>query len=130
MTEPEWLTLELVRALHEELIAEHGGLSGERDEGLPVSALNRPVNLFVHEDTDLPVLAAAYAFGLSQNHPFIDGNKRIALAAIDVFLQLNGWELTAPEHEAVAMILDLSAGEIGEAEIADWVSRNVAKADD
>lgn len=126
MNEPEWLTEQLVTSLHGELLAEHGGATGLRDEGLLASALARPRKKHNYENPSLIELAAAYAYGICSNHPFVDGNKRVALAAVDVFLILNGRELVAPEAEAVVMIRDLAAGEIGEAEIADWISANSA----
>ena len=121
MSEPVWLTRDIVVAIQGELIAEHGGLSGVRDEGLLESAPARPINLAAYGKPSLFALAAAYGFGLARNHPFLDGNKRIALASIDVFLQLNGYELTAPEVEAAAVIRDLAAGEFEEAALARWV---------
>jgi death-on-curing protein len=126
MTQPQWLAKSAILAIHEDLLAEHGGASGVRDDGLLESALGRPQNRWAYERATLFELAAAYAFGICRNHPFVDGNKRTALMAAYVFLALNGWELTAPEAEAVVMIRDLAAGEIGEAEIADWVGANAA----
>ena len=121
MSEPNWLTQEIVIAIHGELIAEYGGPPGLREAGLLESALNRPVNLLAYGNPSLFELAAAYGFGLARNHPFADGNKRIALAAIDVFLQLNGVDLAAPETEAFVVIRDLAAGALGEQELADWI---------
>jgi death-on-curing protein len=126
MREPDWLTEDIVLALHAELIARHGGLGGVRDPGLLDSALARPHNLLVYDDPSLFVLAAAYAVAIVRNHPFIDGNKRVALAVADVFLQLNGQELTAPEVEAVAMFRDLASGELDEAALARWIEANAA----
>lgn len=130
MREPNWLTETLVLGLHEELIARFGGHAGLRDRGLLQSALARPRNLLAYGEPALEQLAASYAFGLAQNHPFIDGNKRAALAAIDVFLQLNGYELVAPEPEAVVVIRDLATGEIDEAELAAWIEANVERLPD
>ncbi len=90
MTEPNWIRRDIVLALHARQLAEHGGASGLRDEGLLDSALNAPRQLYHYEEADLVRLAAAYGFSLANNHPFVDGNKRIALAVVDVFLQLNG----------------------------------------
>jgi death-on-curing protein len=124
MSEPIWLTRDLVEVIHDQLIAEHGGSHGLRDHGLLESALARAPNLHGYGTPTLPELAAAYAAGLCRNHPFIDGNKRIALAAADVFLQLNGRELAAPEAEAVVMTLELASGQCGEAEFAAWIKQN------
>jgi len=121
MNEPIWLAREIVTTIQGEMIAEHGGLSGVRDEGLLESALARPINLIAYGEPSLFELAAAYGFGLAKNHPFLDGNKRIALASIDVFLQLNGYELAATEVEAVAVIRDLAAGDFNEGELARWI---------
>ncbi len=126
MKEPLWLTGTVVTALHEALIARHGGLDGVRDHGRLDSALARPRNLLAYGEPSLEQLAASYAFGLTRNHPFVDGNKRVALAAIDVFLQLNGKELIAPEPEAVVVIRELAAGEIDEAALAAWIEAHVA----
>lgn len=125
MTEPIWLDQRSVLALHAELLREYGGLGGVRDEGLLESALARPQNQAAYGDPTLAEMAAAYAFGIARNHPFIDGNKRTALAAADVFLQLNGYEIVVEEVEAVAVIRDLAAGEIGEEELAAWITANL-----
>jgi len=124
VTDPVWLTRDAVVTIHGEQIAEYGGLSGIRDEGLLESALARPNNLDAYGNPSLFQLAAAYGFGLAKNHPFLDGNKRIALASMDVFLLLNGYDLAPPEVEAVATIRDLAAGEIGEADLARWIEDN------
>ena len=126
MTEPLWVERDLVLALHEEMIAEHGGHAGVRDEGLLESALARPRQLLAYGDPGLFELAAAYAFGIVRNHPFIDGNKRAGLAAADVFLQLNGFEIVVHEVQAVVVFLDLAAGEIDEAVLAKWIEANAA----
>lgn len=120
MSDPVWLTRDIIVSLQGELVAEHGGLSGVRDNGLLESALARPVNLAAYGEPTLFELAAAYGFGLARNHPFLEGNKRIALASIDVFLQLNGYELIASEVEAVAIIRDLAAGDFEERALARW----------
>ncbi len=125
MTEPVWLDQRSVLALHADLLREYGGLGGVRDEGLLESALARPQNQAAYGDSSLAEMAAAYAFGIARNHPFVDGNKRTALAAADVFLQLNGHEIVVEEVEAVAIIRDLAAGEIGEGELAAWITANL-----
>ncbi len=126
MNEPVWVERDLILALHEEVIAEHGGHAGVRDDGLLESALARPRQLLAYGDPGLFELAAAYAFGIVRNHPFIDGNKRAGLAAADVFLQLNGFEIVVDEVQAVVVFQDLAAGEIDEAVLAKWIEANAA----
>lgn len=126
MSEPLWLAIDAVRAIHQELIAEYGGSPGIRDVGLLESALARPRQLLAYGDPGLFELAAAYAFGIVRNHPFIDGNKRAGLAAADVFLQLNGFEIVVDEVQAVVVFQDLAAGEIDEAVLAKWIEANAA----
>ena len=124
--EPQWLSKRLVLAIHDEQLAEHGGGEGIRDAGLLDSALARPQNRFTYDaDADLATLAAAYAFGLAKNHPFIDGNKRTAFVAAELFLNLNGRVLAASDAECVLATLRLAAGEIGEDEFADWLRANL-----
>ena len=129
MTAPEWILRETVIALHGQLLAEFGGTGGVRDEGLLDSALNRPENLFVYAQPTLSELAAAYAFGLIKNHPFLDGNKRIGFAIGALFLQLNGRILMASEADAVVQTLGLAAGEVSEEEYALWLEANSRKRD-
>jgi death-on-curing protein len=126
VTEPEWLTVDLVLAIHDEQLREFGGPSGIRDMGALESALGRPRNRWAYEGGDLTRLAAAYGFGIARNHPFVDGNKRAALLAIIAFLGLNDVEFTASEAEAVIMIRDLAAGEIDEDVLARWIADNVS----
>lgn len=127
MSDPVWLSRALVEAIQDDLITEHGGSHGVRDAGLLESALARAPNLQSYGTPTFAAFAAAYAVGLCRNHPFIDGNKRIALAAADVFLQINGRELLAPEAEAIVMTLDLAAGKCSEVEFAAWITRHEAK---
>jgi len=108
--EPVWVARELVQVLHERLLAEHGGAPGLRDEGLLDSALARPRQIRAYGDPDLCALAAAYAYGLVRNHPFVDGNKRVAFMVAYVFLARNGQRLVAPEADATAMMMALAAG--------------------
>ena len=124
MKEPVWTPDAAVRAIHLELIAEYGGLPGVRDENLLESALARPRNLFAYGDPDLFELAAAYAFGIARNHPFADGNKRLAFAVIAVFLELNGYELAAEKADAIGAMLGLAAGKASQAELTAWIRRN------
>lgn len=122
MTEPRWVLDEVVVSVHRMLIAEHGGGSGIRDKGLLESALARPRHLFSYEpQSTIFELAAAYGFGLAKNHPFVDGNKRAALAVAAIFLELNGFSLVAPEPEAVIVIEQLATGDLSESELAKWI---------
>ena len=107
--------------LHDESLAQHGGASGIRDDGLLESALARPENLLAYGSPDIVELAANYAYGLAKNHPFVDGNKRAAFLATGLFLALNGQRLVVAQAEAAVMVLDLAAGEITEAAFADWL---------
>lgn len=117
-----WLNKQMILAFHSELIDEHGGADGVRDEGLLQSALARPVNLEAYaEEADLADLAAAYGFGIAKNHPFVDGNKRTALIAIYVFLGLNGIDFDVQEEAAYFEILELAAGNRSEDELANWI---------
>ena len=125
MKAPRWLSKQLVLAVHDRQLAEHGGAAGVRDEGLLESALARPVNLHAYGGGDASALAAAYAFGIARNHPFIDGNKRTAFVACELFLAANGFELGAADEECLAMMLGLAAGEIGEDEFAAWLRESV-----
>ena len=121
-TEPTWLDRIIVQALHADQVLEHGGSLGIRDEGLLESALARPQQKWHYEPTtDLASLAAAYAFGIAKNHPFVDGNKRAALVAAYTFLAINDLELEAPEPEAVTAILGTADGSLSEDELASWI---------
>ncbi len=123
MTEMVWLLDETIIAIHHRQIAEHGGTEGLRDEGLLSSALARPQNLFAYGDPapDLAALAAAYAFGIARDHPFLDGNKRTALIAARTFLLLNGVNLNASQDEKVLIFLQLAEGLLTEEKLADWI---------
>lgn len=121
-----WIDIAVLRAAHDEQLAEHGGGAGTRDEGLLESAVARARNLAAYGEPDLADLAAAYGFGIARNHPFVDGNKRTALVAIELFLLLNGAELQATDVECVLTILDLAAGKLDEAELAAWIRARTA----
>lgn len=121
MTTPVWLTPDVVLAIHEEQLAEHGGGEGIRDIGLLESALARPQNLAACGHPDLPALAAALGTGIARNHPFIDGNKRTAYVAVETFLILNGLDLVAGDAECVVVMLDLAAGDLPEEGFAAWL---------
>jgi death on curing protein len=124
MKNPIWVPLRAVVAIQGELIAEHGGLSGPPRQGDLEAALGRPVNLHAYTETppSLPRLAAAYGFAPARGHCFPDGNKRIALAIVDVFLRLNGSELTADEMDAVDTMQSLAAGDLTEEALSDWIT--------
>jgi len=126
MTDPNWVPLRAVIAIQSELIAEHGGLTGPPRLGDLEAGLGRPMNLYACSETppSLPRLAAAYSFALARGHCFPDGNRRVALAIIDVFLGMNGLELTADEMDAVDTSQSLAAGELTEDQLADWISAN------
>lgn len=125
MTEPEWLELGIVLDVQAEQLALFGGADGIRDVGLLESALARPKNKFAYGEGSLAALAAAYAFGIARNHPFVDGNKRSAFAALVVFLGLNGIDFDVPPEQATAMMLGLAAGEIPEDGLARWIVDNL-----
>ncbi|MPZ36986.1 MAG: type II toxin-antitoxin system death-on-curing family toxin [Rhizobiales bacterium] len=129
MTEPRWLELGIVLDFHAEQLALFGGADGIRDLGLLESALARAQNKYSYGETDLAVLAAAYGFGIARNHPFVDGNKRTALASVIVFLNLNKFDLDAPQEAATAIVLALAAGEIGEDVLARWIADNIQPLD-
>lgn len=120
-----WLLPEVLLAVHDEQLSEHGGAAGVRDEGLFDSALARPQQLAAHGAPDVADLAAAYAFGLIRNHPFIDGNKRTGFAAAQIFLRLNGHRIDAPHVSCVLTTLSLAAGDIDEAAFAAWLRRHL-----
>lgn len=126
MTEPRWITKRGLVLLHGASLAEHGGLVGIRDDGLLESALTRPQNQYTCEGvTTLSRLAAAYAFGLSENHPFNDGNERAAFLAAVLFLSKNGFKFDTSQTVAYGAIMALSAGELSEDELAGWIRDNV-----
>lgn len=122
-----WVTVEVAVAAHAEQLAEHGGGDGVRDERLLESAMARPQNLAAYEDPDAAALAAAYAYGIARNHPFVDGNKRTAAVVSVTFLILNGLSLEATDAELVVAFLALAAGELSEAEVADWFRGRISE---
>jgi death-on-curing protein len=124
MSEPFWLTRPIIIAIHDEQLAIHGGPSGLRDEGLLESALDRPRNKWSYENAELPELAAAYAFAIARNDPFVDGNKRTSLLSLYTFLGVNGVDFDVPEADAAAMILSLAAGEADELGLTRWIRDN------
>jgi death-on-curing protein len=124
MNEPIWLDVEILIDLHAEQLALFGGPDGIRDQGMLESALGRPINKFTYGEGDLAALAAAYAFGIARNHPFVDGNKRAAFGVLIVFLGLNGIDFLVPPESATAMILSLAAGEVDEEGLTRWIRDN------
>ena len=128
MKEPVWIREIEVLAFHTQQIALFGGSDGVRDRGLLDSALARPKNLFAYAEhtVTLAELAAVYAVGISSNHPFVDGNKRTAMQAAFVFLEFNGFPVTASQEEACLTFLSLAAGEITEEELALWLAEHTA----
>lgn len=128
MSEPVWLDKTTLLLLHAAALAEHGGMEGMRDEGLLDSALARPRNLFAYEGTEsLSRLAAAYAIGISRNHPFLDGNKRAAFIALALFIARNGSRLRADQVDATRTMLRVAAGELDENQLADWIESRTVK---
>jgi death-on-curing protein len=121
-----WLDRAVLIAAHDEQLAEHGGAAGFRDEGLFDSALARPLNLAAYESPDVSALAASYTVALAKNHPFVDGNKRTAFVAMELFLWLNGHELNAGDAECVLAMLNVAAGEWDEATLAAWLRERIA----
>lgn len=125
MTGRYWLDRELVIAIHEEQLKQHGGGVGLRDNALLESALARPINLAAYDDrADVAALAAAYAFGIARNHPFVDGNKRTAYVAMELFLLDHGVEFFAEDGDAVLTFVALAAGQISENELAVWIRKH------
>jgi death on curing protein len=125
MKELRWVNKQALLLLHGENLAEHGGAGGIRDEGMLDSALGRPPNQHAYGGVDdLAQLAAAYAFGIARNHPFVDGNKRAALTAAGLFLLLNGQKLFADKVEAYEVTLALAAGDTSEDDFASWIRKN------
>lgn len=129
MTARVWIDGDVVLAIHEEQLAEHGGGIGIRDAGLLQSALARAPNLAAYGEPDAAALASAYGWGISRNHPFIDGNKRTGFVAAELFLRLNGWQLDASDTDCVLTMLAVAAGDLAEDEFADWLRRNLRRTD-
>ena len=128
MAEWRFLDRAIILAVHEEQLAQHGGGVGLRDDGLLESALARPENLAAYDvDADAAALAASYAFGIAKNHPFIDGNKRTAFVAMELFLMDNGFVLTASDEDALMTMLRLAAGEMSEEEYAAWIRPKIVQ---
>lgn len=120
-----WLSRRLIEAIHDEQLTEHGGAGGIRDAGLLDSALARPLNRAGYGEPDIAELAALYAVAIARNHPFIDGNKRSAYVAMEVFLRLNGCRFPVSDAEAVVTTLAMASGELTDDEFTVWVRTNV-----
>lgn len=128
---PQWVWLDevVMMAIHDEQLAEHGGIAGIRDEGMFKSAMQRAPNLAHYGQPDFAALAAAYGVGLAKNHPFLDGNKRTAFVAVELFLVLNGYELLATDVDCVMTMLAVAAGEMDEQACADWIRQHSRQRD-
>jgi len=123
-----WVADSVVYAIHEEQLAEHGGIVGIRDESLLLSALARPQNLAAYgEEPDAASLAAAYAFGIARNHPFLDGNKRTAFVVMELFLSVNGWNLNADDADCISTMLSLAAGDLSEKALVTWLRPHIER---
>ena len=126
MEEPTWVVRLAVDAMHHELVTQHGGLPGVRDETALESALNRARDKWAYDrSADVALLGAAYGYALAKNHGYNDGNKRIAFAVMYTFLGLNGLEIDAPEPAVVQLMVDVASGACSESELADWIRGNV-----
>ena len=125
--EPDWFEEDVVSAIHSRQLAEHGGISGSRDEGMLKSALARPKQLWAYADPNLFDLVAAYAFSLARNPPFLDGNKRIAAVVCETLLDLYGYEINLGQAEKYVQYSTLAAGEISEESFAAWLREHCEK---
>jgi len=124
----QWVAPAVALAAHREQLVAHGGSDGVRDMGLLEGAMARPLNVAAYGDPDVAALAAAYAFGIARNHPFVDGNKRTALVVSETFLILNGYALDASDAEVVVAFMELAAGSLSEEELAAWFRERIATA--
>jgi death-on-curing protein len=121
----KWINRDVLLLLQDESLAEHGGASGLRDEGLLESALARPFNLTLYAEPGVADLAAAYGVGLAKNHAFVDGNKRVAFLAVGLFLALNAYRLKATQADATLIMLEVASGDLPAAEFANWIRKNI-----
>ena len=124
MTPWRWIDKAALLALHDESLAEHGGATGMRDEGLLDSALARPLNLAAYGEPTLADLAACYGVGVAKNHAFVDGNKRAAFLSVGLFLAINGHRLVATPADATLTMLAVAAGDMDETQFADWIRQH------
>ncbi len=125
MSDWKWINRQVLLLLHDESLAEHGGASGLRDEGLLDSALARPLNLALYGSPDVASLAASYGLGLAKNHAFVDGNKRAEFLAVGLFLGLNGFRLVTSQADATLAVLALAAGDVDESGFAEWIRARI-----
>ena len=125
MNDWKWINRKALLLLQDESLAEHGGASGLRDEGLLDSALARPLNVALYSDPDVAGLAASYGVGLAKNHAFVDGNKRAAFLAVGLFLAINGYRLVATQADATLTMLAVAAGDLDEGAFADWIRERI-----
>ncbi|MEP6964145.1 MAG: type II toxin-antitoxin system death-on-curing family toxin [Polaromonas sp.] len=116
-----WIDHQVLMAVHDMQLAEHGGGAGVRDIALLDSALAKPINLASYGEPDVCALAASYGAGIARNHPFVDGNKRTAFVAVMLFLRLNGWQFVAPDADCVLTMLAVATGDLNENDFADWL---------
>ena len=129
MPEPVWLREELILFIHRRQILQHGGSLGLRDRGLLEASLARPRQVYAYgQNVDIARLAAAYAWAIVRNHPFVDGNKRVALVACRVFLRLNGYDLFASAKEKYGIFMDIASGKVSEEQLTDWIRRRLVPA--
>jgi len=129
MPEPVWLREELILFIHRRQILQHGGSLGLRDRGLLEASLARPRQMYAYgQNVDVARLAAAYAWAIVRNHPFVDGNKRVALVACRVFLRLNGYDLFASAKEKYGIFMDIASGKVSEEQLTDWIRRRLVSA--
>ncbi|HYN54679.1 MAG TPA: type II toxin-antitoxin system death-on-curing family toxin [Methylotenera sp.] len=124
MTAWIWLNNAVLMAVHDEQLAEHGGIAGVRDEGMFISAMSRAQNIAAYGAPDIAELAAAYGVGIAKNHPFLDGNKRTAFVAVELFLMLNGFILKANDVDCILTMLAVASGDLNEADFASWIRLN------
>jgi death-on-curing protein len=129
MKEPKWVTIEACKIIHGVLISDYGGDAGIRDQGRLESALARPQNLFLYQKAKLPQLAAAYAAGIVEGHPFVDGNKRTGFILAALFLEINGLKFNAPEVEVVVQTVGLASGKVTETSYAQWLESSLSRTD-
>ena len=125
--DPVWVKADVVVAIHRRQLSEHGGLAGIRDKGMLESALGKPQNLFAYlsPKPSIASLAASYAFGISKNHPFVDGNKRAAFVVCELFLRLNGKRLSASAEEKYLIFMRLAEGDLSEGDLSDWIASHL-----
>ena len=128
LSEPRFIGVAAAEAVHDRQLSEHGGAAGVKDHGLLESAMARPINKHAYGESDACALAAAHAFGIVPNHPFIDGNKRTAWVIARLFLVLNGIQITFDKADAIRMMLALASGNLDEEQVADWFRRHIVAA--